>query len=255
MSSPLIDFGKQLPKPVFSKILTYLEDNEICQAKLVSKRWNATTNYDPLWKQLSMQFLKIERGLEESEMKIILEEKNKHSDWFNFYKHLKTSRFLICVAGGDKETVQNFMQELNKQLPYPADLYFDKEKENFTLNELKKYNAILFFSLNSFYSSDGEKGNVLYEYVRHGGGCVMMCYLTCGCPLLGKWKDNCMTPILPQQSDRKPSLYLDFSQSEKNHPTLFGVKSFKGNGGESVFGEKKKIFFIYFFFSFLFFFI
>eukprot|EP01091_Cochliopodium_minus_P000223 TRINITY_DN10242_c0_g1_i1.p1 TRINITY_DN10242_c0_g1~~TRINITY_DN10242_c0_g1_i1.p1 ORF type:complete len:290 (+),score=45.90 TRINITY_DN10242_c0_g1_i1:10-879(+) len=230
-----IDFGKDLPKPVFCHILSYLSDIDIARAKLVSSKWYNKTKYDPLWTQLSKNFLKFERGMDDKEnINSILQGKNNHSSWFDFYKHLKTSRYLICVAGGGS-IIKDFMLELNKHLPFPADLHHDSEYE-FNLELLLKYNSVLFFSQNSFFNDDVTKGNLLYDYVSMGGGAVIMCYTTCGCPLLGKWEMHNMTPVKPEQSSRSPNLYLDLEKSEKDHPTLLNVKQFKHNKENGTFG-------------------
>jgi HYR domain len=97
-----------------------------------------------------------------------------------------------------------------------------------TLTDLQPYDVIFTWS-NSAYADSGSLGDVLADYVDHGGGVVQALFsFDPNTPLDGRWRAEAYEPFSISTTHRAMFLTLDATQA--GHPILDGVSSFNGGG-------------------------
>jgi len=225
---------QHLPSEVLMRVFFYLPMQDLVRnAACVCVDWHSYSEDEPLWKQLCLSRWGYLEQIE------ALRRSSQYVSWYSYFKtnfNRKQLSFLIVGSEKEEERLLDVKTKLISNGIANVDIFNclpDDSVHDFvspSLNDLKKYHAVMFFSYHGFQRKD--VGDVLADFVDLGGGVVVCSYTNCGLGnrLEGRWLAGRYAPFKDGHTSRHASLMMG---DATEHPVLKGVSSFDGGAYSS----------------------
>jgi len=214
-----------LPYEMLLRIFSYLQVRDIASClSRVCALFHQFASDEYLWKPMCLSRW--------SYLKVTYEQLvNPTLSWKNFYKSMLDPNNLSVLVigaegGGEKdERLDDVRSKLVSRGIRRVDTFNARVKTP-THEQLRQYQAILFFSYHGF--SQVAIGDLLANYVDEGGGVVVATYSNCGTGnrIEGRWMQEAYDPLLVGTTSRTNGLSM--GKFIPSHPILAGVLSFEG---------------------------
>jgi len=219
---------------LYCRIFSFLDTSDlVSSASTVCSLWQAIASLDYVWKPLYL------RHFSYMYCTRMISQKSCMS-WNQLYRwslERKNMSVLVIGAegGGEKDERINDVKEKLVLQGFESVDIVNAKLTTPKYEQLRKYNAVLFFSYHGF--NQEELGNALAEYVDNGGGVVVGAYSNCGKGnrLDGKWAEGEYNPIVLGSTSRTKQLSMG-KVLKPQHIIMKGVSSFEG-GEKSSHGD------------------